>query len=232
MTSVAIMQPYFFPYAGYYRLAAAADIFVLLDCVQFPRRGWVHRNKFTKQDGTQGWFTLPLTKSDYHSLILSQQFANDADEIIKQQINSYPHIFQNLANFEELSSFICNTQGSVVDYLEDTIDYTLKALDYRPQLIRSSSLKIPTELRGQQRIEEICRQLEARCYINLEGGVNYYKPDGFEQRGIELKVLAPYQGERKSLLERLLTETAINIRKEIQGQLQFYKTDNNSFFLS
>jgi hypothetical protein len=39
------MQPYFVPYAGYFRLFAASDLFVIYDCVQFPRRGWVHRNR-------------------------------------------------------------------------------------------------------------------------------------------------------------------------------------------
>ena len=43
--TVAIMQPYFIPYAGYFRLFTGADLFVVCDDVQFPRRGWLHRNK-------------------------------------------------------------------------------------------------------------------------------------------------------------------------------------------
>jgi hypothetical protein len=45
MTTVAVMQPYFLPYPGYFRLFAAADQVALFDCVQFPRRGWVHRSR-------------------------------------------------------------------------------------------------------------------------------------------------------------------------------------------
>ena len=58
----AVMQPYFFPYAGYFRLFAASDLFVIYDCVQFPRRGWVHRNLLPDASGSERWLTLPLEK--------------------------------------------------------------------------------------------------------------------------------------------------------------------------
>ena len=58
--TVAIMQPYFAPYAGYFRLLATTDLFVVYDCVQFPRRGWVHRNQLPDAAGKLDWLTLPL----------------------------------------------------------------------------------------------------------------------------------------------------------------------------
>src|SRR5437016_2188558 len=67
--TVAIMQPYFLPYAGYFRLFAASDLFVIYDCVQFPRRGWVHRNRLTDARGLERWLTLPLEKAPQHVLI-------------------------------------------------------------------------------------------------------------------------------------------------------------------
>jgi hypothetical protein len=60
--SPAIMQPYFLPYAGYFRLFAATDLFVVYECVQFPRRGWVHRNQLVNTAGAERWLTLPLEK--------------------------------------------------------------------------------------------------------------------------------------------------------------------------
>lgn len=55
----SVMQPYYYPYAGYFRLFAAVDLFVILDCVQFNRRGRVHRY----QKGNK-WVTLPIKKTD------------------------------------------------------------------------------------------------------------------------------------------------------------------------
>ena len=61
--TVAVMQPYFIPYAGYFRLFAASDLFVIYDCVQFPRRGWVHRNRLLDRSGKLRWLTLPLDRA-------------------------------------------------------------------------------------------------------------------------------------------------------------------------
>lgn len=56
---IAVMQPYHYPYAGYFRLFAASDLFVIYDDVQFNRRGRVHR--YQKNDK---WITLPIKKTD------------------------------------------------------------------------------------------------------------------------------------------------------------------------
>ena len=78
MATVAIMQPYFFPYAGYFRLFAAADQFVIYDCVQFPRRGWVHRNRLPDANGAPAWLTLPLEKASRNLTISELRFPSDA----------------------------------------------------------------------------------------------------------------------------------------------------------
>jgi hypothetical protein len=75
--SIAVMQPYFFPYAGYFQLFHKTDTFVILDCVQFPRRGWVHRNQFTKLDGSVDWLTLPIRKCPQETLIKDLEFDLD-----------------------------------------------------------------------------------------------------------------------------------------------------------
>ncbi len=73
----AIMQPYFAPYGGYWRLLAGADLFVIYDCVQFPRRGWVHRNRLPDAKGERRWLTLPLAPAPYDARIQDLVFAQD-----------------------------------------------------------------------------------------------------------------------------------------------------------
>ena len=221
MTTVAIMQPYFFPYAGYYRLLALADIFVILDCVQFPRRGWVHRNKLSRQDGGQEWLTLPIKKSSYHSLISSLEFSEDAKEHFSQKAHAFPHLHKALQQDNEFTSLLLNFRGSLVDYLEQTIRYTATQLGYSPRICRSSDLNIPVEKRGQNRIEAVAQKLQAKRYINLEGGVDYYEPEGFQKLGITLEILAPYKGPKSSMLERLITQETALIKQEINQQLNF-----------
>src|SRR5438874_2141062 len=76
--TVAIMQPYFIPYAGYFRLFAASNLFVIYDCVQFPRQGWVHRNQLADHSGMRRWLTLPLEKAAQNVLIRDLRFAPNA----------------------------------------------------------------------------------------------------------------------------------------------------------
>ena len=60
---IAIMQPYFLPYAGYFRLLQQTDLFVVYDCVQFIRRGWIHRNRLANMNKELSWLTLQLAKA-------------------------------------------------------------------------------------------------------------------------------------------------------------------------
>src|SRR4051812_23161583 len=87
---IAIMQPYFFPYVGYYRLFAATDVFVIYDCVQFPRRGWVHRNLFTDANGSPRWITVPLLKASQSALIRELELASDGQARMLEQLRGVP----------------------------------------------------------------------------------------------------------------------------------------------
>jgi hypothetical protein len=84
--TVAIMQPYFFPYAGYFRLFAASDLFVIYDCVQFPRRGWVHRNRLVHVSGAERWLTLPIEKAPQSVLIRDLRFQPNAAQILADRL--------------------------------------------------------------------------------------------------------------------------------------------------
>src|SRR4030081_3504667 len=88
--TVTIMQPYFIPYAGYFRLFAASDLFVIYDCVQFPRRGWVHRNKLLDASGEARWLTLPLEKAPQSVLIQDLRFPPDAAEQLAERMRPFP----------------------------------------------------------------------------------------------------------------------------------------------
>ena len=58
MNRIAAMQPYFLPFAGYFRLMCDVDVFVLLDDVQFRKGGWIHRNRLRTRTGDLSWLTF------------------------------------------------------------------------------------------------------------------------------------------------------------------------------
>ncbi len=215
MTTVAVMQPYFLPYAGYFRLFAAADLVALLDCVQFPRRGWVHRNRLPGAGGVPRWLTLPLAKAPMAVRIADLAFAVEARESFRARCRVFP-ILRNAEH--PLAEAMMDTEGDVVLYLARLLALSCEALGLPYRTIRTSELGVPPELRGQDRVLEIARRLGARRYVNLAGGRVLYDPEAFAARGIELAFLNEWRGSMWSILYRLLTEPASTIAAEIRSQ--------------
>ena len=115
--TIAIMQPYFIPYAGYFRLFAASDLFVIYDCVQFPRRGWVHRNKMIGADGRECWLTLPLTKMSRDVRIRDLSFAADADAVLRERMRRIPLLAAARQPEPEIIESLKHVIGTPVEYL-------------------------------------------------------------------------------------------------------------------
>ena len=163
--TVAIMQPYFFPYAGYFRLLAASDLFVIYDCVQFPRRGWVHRNKLIDASGEARWLTLPLEKAPQDVLILATgESPPNAAEELAERLRPFPAIAAGVAGTEHILGALRDVRGSPLEYLERMLEITATYCELPWRTLRSSTLDVPPEFRGQDRILEIARRLGATHY--------------------------------------------------------------------
>src|SRR4051812_5516674 len=190
--TVAIMQPYFIPYAGYFRLFAASDLFVIYDCVQFPRRGWVHRNRMVGADGRECWLTLPLAKMARDVRIRDLAFSADADGILQERMRRIPLLATPRQREPKIIQSLKDVIGTPVEYLERLLHEIVSWLGLRWHTIRSSSLNLPDSLHGQDRIIEIARRLGASQYVNAPGGRALYDPGRFASAGIELRFLEQY----------------------------------------
>jgi hypothetical protein len=217
---VAIMQPYFMPYAGYFRLFAGADLFVAYDCVQFPRRGWVHRNRLGTIGGQSDWLTLPLQKADRDSTrICDLRFRDDARREWQDAPRRFPALRALAQRGGELADCALNLMPYPVDYILSGMGLVSRLLGVERPLIRSSSLDIDPALKGQERILEILRALGAREYVNAPGGRALYDAQAFARAGIKLLFLSEYRGGLASILERLALEDADAVRAELLANL-------------
>ena len=202
---VAVMQPYFAAYAGYYRLLTAVDEFVIFDCVQFPRRGWVHRNRLPDARGEPDWLTLPLKSAPYEAPIRDLEFAQDAEARMAERLRAFPSM-QALSELAETFLEAAPFRGGLVDYLEAQLAVACDWLGVRPRIIRSSSLGVGPELKAQDRVLEILRLVGATDYLNAPGGRDLYDEAAFQARGMRLHFLEPYEGESWSLAHRLAAD--------------------------
>jgi len=227
MSTVAtIMQPYLWPYAGYYRLLAAADVFVVFDCVQFIRRGRIHRNEFTTREGFR-WLTLPLRKPGRTDRIDSVRLSDDAASEFVNRLRPFEALAAGLRRTDAAGEHVPRPGAALVDFLVGQLRATARLLGFGCEIVRSSSFGIPTDVRGADRILALCNALDARRYVNVDGGRSLYDRQQFAARGVTLRFLAPYRGSMLSVQERLASEDAdlssqaAAIRAEIEANVVY-----------
>ncbi len=209
------MQPYFVPYAGYFRLFAASDLFVIYDCVQFPRRGWVHRNRLPDVAGAERWLTLPLVKAPREVLIRDLRFPANAEAIFARRLQRFPLLTDARRTSEPLIEALHHFDDTPLHYIERLLRCVVDILGMPWNVVRSSSLAVPPSVRGQERVIEIARRLGARRYVNAPGGRDLYDRRGFAEADIEARVLTDYSGPASSILARILWEQPEALAREI-----------------
>jgi hypothetical protein len=189
---VAIMQPYFFPYIGYWQLINVADIFVIYDNVQYIKRGYINRNRILL-DGVEKWITLPVKKDNRHMEIKDRSLSNTFENEKFNLLKLIKHAYKQAPNFEVIYNIIESTILSGEDNLFEFVYKSIKAiinyLEIDTKIILASEILISSDSKGQNRIIEICKNLKAEEYINPIGGLNLYSKEEFRLQGIDLSFI-------------------------------------------
>jgi WbqC-like protein family len=226
---VAVMQPYFFPYAGYYRLFAAVDEFVIFDCVQFPRRGRVHRTEVTGPSGRREWLTLPLAHQPVDVLIKDLAFRLDTRELFDRRLVRFGCVGAvKSPAADRIRAFLAMPMTSVIDYLEASLRLVAELLGFNTVITRSSVLGLDPSLRGQPRVLAVAQASGATHYINAPGGRALYDAAAFDRAGIQLSFLSPYQGRFVQFLPALMTTDVAEIRGDIISDLLLHSPSPQS----
>jgi hypothetical protein len=191
--TVGIMQPYLFPYIGYFQLIQAVDVFVVYDNIQFTKKGWIHRNRFL-QNGADTMFSLSL-KKDSDFLDVNQReladvfFTDDRKKMLNQLRNAY----QKAPHFKEVFPIIeqCLMQDerNLFTFIYSTIQAVCSYLEIPTKLMVSSSIEIDHSLRNKHKVLALCHALHAQQYINPSGGVELYEKAEFSADGIALQFI-------------------------------------------
>ena len=191
---LAIMQPYFFPYVGYFQLIAAVDLFVVYDDVQFIKNGWINRNRILLNEAA-AWITLPVERGHLQDNINQRHFVTYKPACAKI-INQLEAAYRKAPCFREIKSLVESLLALEEDNVAGTLKRQLEELSRRlglsTKFLNSTDLKKPeVALGGQDRVIEICCAKQAGEYYNSMGGVPLYDPAAFAQAGITLRFLEP-----------------------------------------
>jgi hypothetical protein len=192
--TLAIMQPYLFPYIGYYQLLNAVDRFVIYDDVTYIKQGWINRNN-TLSNGQPLLFTMPLIDASSNRLI-KDILVNDRlfepwkVKFLRTLAQSYSKA-PNVAKVVELVEQVLKQAPgrSISEVAGESLHIVHSYLKLNTELIRSSNQYGNNHLSGQQRVLDICRQEVATAYINPIGGQSLYDKEIFQFHGINLSFI-------------------------------------------
>jgi hypothetical protein len=194
---LAIMQPYFLPYIGYFNLMRAADEFVIYDNIQFSKKGWINRNRILVNGG-DAFITIPLKKGsdflDVKDRWIADTWPTDRRKLLNRVAGAYmkaPYFEDAYPVFEKC---VLHEERNLFGFILNSLQEIKRYLEIETPFVVSSTLDVDHSLRSQDRVMAICKSRRADEYINPIGGVGLYSRESFEQAGITLRFLQAGSG--------------------------------------
>lgn len=183
---LAVMQPYLFPYIGYFQLIYAADLFLIYDDVAYMKQGYINRNSILSPNGATR-FTIPVPGASSNKLISELAFSGDVAKILRTIDQSY----SKAPYFEDVFPMIRGAleleDRSIASVCQKSYEDIFSYLGLNKQFKKTSELEYDRSTSARDRLIALCHQFGADCYINAPGGRKLYAKQDFAEKGIELK---------------------------------------------
>lgn len=184
----AVMQPYLFPYLGYYQLVNAVDKFVFYDDVTFIKGGYINRNNILSNGKSQR-FTIPVPGMSSNKLINTLEFDPNVKKILKSIEQNYKKAPYFYDIFPVVESILNNEDRNVANMGAKSICAVFDYLGIEKDIYFTSELEYEREQSAADRLISISKLLRCSEYINSPGGIELYKKQYFEKSGVNLSFI-------------------------------------------
>jgi hypothetical protein len=189
---IAIMQPYLFPYIGYFQLINAVDVFVVYDNVQYIKGGWINRNRVLVKDAPH-LFTFSIKKEpiyfDIKDRFFSDKFIREKENFLKTIHACYSRAPNYIKIFPLIKSITDNSEKNVAKFIMFSLQKISEYLGIETSFIYSTAIPKSNNQSSSERLIEIVKYLRGNIYINPIGGIELYSKDEFINEGIQLILL-------------------------------------------
>lgn len=182
---LAVMQPYLFPYIGYYQLAYEVDKFVFYDDVNFIKGGYINRNNILI-NGKKSLFTIPVLGGSPNKLISELNFDKNVTKQLKTIEQAYSKAPHFSAVFPMIQSVFLSEDRSISEMAGLSIKLVFDYLDIKREFLLSSQIENDKSCDAKDRLIDMSKLLECEHYINSPGGKELYQKAYFSEHGIEL----------------------------------------------
>lgn len=235
---LGIMQPYFFPYIGYFDLIHQSDRWVVFDTVQFIRHGWVNRNRILHPSDGWQYIAIPTRKHAQKTNIKDVLIA-DREQALNKILGQLQHYKKKAPFFNTVIEIVNACFKETGDRLSELnvrcLDGVCAYLDipFTCSIFSEMDLELgPVEGPGDWALR-ISEALGASEYINPPGGVDLFDPHKFEQAGVKLIIQTPvdyqyncngYQYQPNlSIIDVMMWNSPDDIRNYLTSRLQTEK---------
>ncbi|GIT98076.1 WbqC family protein [Sulfurovum sp. TSL1] len=221
-------QPYFFPYIGSWQLINIVDIYVISDSMQYIKQGYINRNNILINQNRH-LFTLEVLGVHRRSLINEVKVGRNARKILKSIFRAYRKAPYFKEVYPLLEEILLHDEKNLAKYVGYSIERVAQYLDIDTKMIYLSDLQRETALKGEDRVIEICKRLNADCYINSIGGQGLYTKENFLKEGIELNFIKTEDIEYRQFNNEFVPNLSIidimmfNSKEKIQEMLNRYE---------
>ena len=184
MTSCAIMQPTYLPWAGYFHLIASVDKFVLLDDVQFEHSSWQNRNKILL-NGKEHLISIPTKRMPLNEALLHRIDISDIQIFKIKHWKLFEHAYRKAKHGNEalqLLQAIYSIEGQekLVNFTGRLIKVISSALSIKTPITYASEMKCTGQ--RSEHIAEICKNLQCDAYLSPQGAASYLEKDSFSKK--------------------------------------------------
>lgn len=185
---MAIMQPYFCPYIGYFQLVNLVDTFVFYDDVQYIKRGYINRNSLKNNFK----FTIPVSKASRKSKI-NEVMIDRNNNFFDKFATSLERLYSKSPNYRDVMDVLDNifnkNHRTISELAVDSVKTFSKFIGISTSFKKSSEMEYEKTSDRSLNLINICKSQNCDKYINPIGGTKLYDKGFFSERGVELKFI-------------------------------------------
>jgi hypothetical protein len=188
---LAIMQPYFLPYIGYFQLVDTAERFIIYDNIKYTKKGWINRNRFLV-NGRAAVFSIPLKKASDTLEVREREVSGafDRTKLLNQFVGAYAKAPEFRRAFPVIEEIVLCPETNLFNYVSHAVRRVCSYLRISTAIVTSSEVAINhIALRAQAKVIALCEALGAKEYINPIGGTELYDRHEFKRHGLDLLFL-------------------------------------------
>jgi WbqC-like protein family len=225
---IGLLQPYLFPYLGYFQLIHAVDTCVLYDDVQYIKGGWINRNNILI-GGQKILFTIPLHGASPNKLISEIDIQDDFSKFLKTVGMAYSRAPYSQPVTELLQKICAYEDKNLARFTGNSLQEIVAYIGIGTKFIYSSKIPKDASPDAQGKVIAVSKALGCDMYINPIGGQELYAREVFRQQGIELLFLKTHFQEYRQLGKVFVPGLSIidimmfNSPEEIQQMLSDYE---------